>query len=75
MTKTFVLLFKHTLEIHTYTALLAMYEEFPKETIGVSLYTLQRKNLAVKPYENEKVKIMLCMTKTTGEIRRNKKDV
>lgn len=72
MTKTFVLLFKAPMKIHTYTSLSAIFEEFPKEELGVSLSTLQKRDFSFDSYENEKVRVELSLTKTRGDIIREK---
>lgn len=72
MTKTFVVLFKETLQIRTFTSLSAVFEQFDRDDLGVSLSLLQKRNLYEDPYENNKVKIELSYTKTANEIKREK---
>ena len=72
MTKTFVLLFKKQMKIHTYSSLSAVFEEFTKDELGVSLSTLQKRDFSFDSYENEKVRIELSLTKTRGDIIREK---
>lgn len=72
MTKTFVLLFKEPMKIHTYSSLSAVFEEFTKDELGVSLSTLQKRDFSIDSYENEKVRIELSLTKTRGDIIREK---
>ena len=71
MTKTFVLLFKEPMKIYTYSSLSAIFEEFAKEELGVSLSTLKR-DFSFDSYDNEKVHIELSLTKTRGDIIREK---
>jgi hypothetical protein len=49
MTKTFVLLFKEPMKIYTYSSLSAIFEEFAKEELGVSLSTLQKRTFLLIP--------------------------
>lgn len=72
MTKTFVLLFKHPMKLYTYTTLSAVYEEFKKEELGVSLFTLQKRDFSTDFYENEKIRIEQSLTRTRGDIIREK---
>ena len=72
MTKTFVLLFKEPMKIHTYSSLSAVFEEFTKDELGVSLSTLQKRDFSFDSYENDKVRIELSLTKTRGDIIREK---
>lgn len=72
MTKTFVLLFKKPLKIYTYTSLSAVYEEFSKEELGVSLFTLQKRDFYSEIYENEKIRLEMSLTRTRGDILREK---
>lgn len=72
MTKTFVLLFKQPIKIHTYTTLSAVFEEFTKEELGVSLSTLQKRDFSIDFYENANIRIELSKTKTRGDILREK---
>lgn len=72
MTKTFVLLFKQPIMIYTYTTLSAVFEEFTKEELGVSLSTLQKRDFSTDFYENEKVRVEMSFTKTKGDIIREK---
>lgn len=72
MTKTFVLLFKDPMKIHTYSSLSAIFEEFTKDELGVALSTLQKRDFSFDSYDNEKVHIELSLTKTRGDIIREK---
>lgn len=72
MTKTFVLLFKQPMKLYTYTTLSAVYEEFKKEELGVSLFTLQKRDFSTDFYENEKIRIEQSLTRTRGDIIREK---
>lgn len=74
MTKTFVLLFKEPIKIYTYSSLSAIFEEFTKDELGVSLSTLQKRDFSIDLYENEKVRIELSITKTRGDIIREKEN-
>ena len=72
MTKPSVLLFKEPMKIYTYSSLSAIFEEFAKEELGVSLSTLQKRDFSFDSYDNEKVHIELSLTKTRGDIIREK---
>lgn len=72
MTKTFVLLFKEPIRIYTYTSLSAVYEEFTKEELGVSYFTLQKRDFSCDIYENDKIRLGVSLTKTRGDIIREK---
>lgn len=72
MTRTFVLLFKDTFKVYTYSSLKAIFEEFTKDELKVALSTLQKRDFSFDYYENDKIKIELSMTKTTGDVRREK---
>lgn len=72
MTKTFVLLFKEPLKIYTYSSLAAVFEAFDKDELGVSKFALDRVDFTTDFYENEKVRIELSLTKTAGDVRREK---
>lgn len=72
MTKTFVLLFKEPMKVYTYSSLAAIFEEFSKDQLGVALSTLQKRDFSFDYYENERIRIELSLTKTTGDIRREK---
>ena len=72
MTKTFVLLFKQPIKIYTYTTLSAVFEEFTKEELGVSLSTLQKRDFSIDFYENANIRIELSKTKTRGDTLREK---
>ena len=72
MTKTFVLLFKQPIKIYTYTTLSAVFEEFTKEELGVSLSTLQKRDFSIDFYENVNIRLELSKTKTRGDILREK---
>lgn len=74
MTKTFVLLFKEPIKIYTYSSLSAIFEEFTKDELGVSLSTLQKRDFSIDLYENEKVRIELSITKTRGDIIREREN-
>lgn len=73
MRKTFVLLFKDSLTIKTYTSLKGIFEEYNREQLGVSIYTLQRRDLTDSFYENNKIRIEISLTQTPGEIRRKRR--
>lgn len=72
MTKTFVLLFKDTLQIKTYTSLVAIYEDNTPEVLGIALSTLQRRDFKEDMYENAKVRIELSITRTKNDVIRSK---
>lgn len=72
MTKTFVVIFKESMRIYTYSSLSAIFEEFSKDDLGVSISTLQKRDFSFDYYENEKVRIELSLTKTRGDIIREK---
>jgi hypothetical protein len=72
MKTTFVLLFKKDLKIKTYTSLMGIIEEFTKEEIGVSQSKLEKFDFNIGNYENNIVKIEKSITKTPGEIRRER---
>lgn len=75
MTKTFILLLKESTKIYTYSSLSAIFEEFDKETLCVSKFSLDRVDFSHDFYENEKIRIELSQTKTTGDVRRDKKQI
>lgn len=60
------------MRIYTYSSLSAIFEEFSKMDLGVSLSTLQKKDLSYGSYENKKVRIEISLTKTKGDIIREK---
>lgn len=60
------------MKIYTYSSLSAIFEEFTKEELSVSLSTLQKRDFSFDYYENEKVRIELSLTKTRGDIIREK---
>lgn len=60
------------MKIHTYSSLSAVFEEFTKDELGVSLSTLQKRDFSFDSYENDKVRIELSLTKTRGDIIREK---
>lgn len=73
MTKTFVVLFKEPkMKIYTYSSLAAIFEDFSKDELGVSLSTLQKRDFSFDSYDNQKVHIELSITKTRGDIAREK---
>lgn len=73
MRKTYVILFKETLEIKTYTSLKGITEDNAKEDLGVSYRVLSNNvNLSIDRYENDKIRVELSLTRSPGEIRRNK---
>lgn len=72
MTKTFVVLFKQTMKIYTYSSLSAIFAEFTNEDLGVSLSSLQKRDLYADSYDNDLVHIELSITKSRGDIIRQK---
>lgn len=65
-------MFKQPVKIHTYTTLSAVFEEFTKDELGVSLSTLQKRDFSIDFYENNSIRIELSKTKTRGDIIREK---
>lgn len=72
MARTFVLLFKEPIKIYTYTSLSAIFEEFTKDELGVSISTLQKRDFSCDFYENSKVRIEVSHTRTRGDIIRER---
>lgn len=70
--KTFVILFKDSLKIETYTSLKAVSLVYSKEEIGASYYMLNKVDYAIDTYENNKIRVELSITRTPGEVRRQR---
>lgn len=75
MTKTFVLLFLEDLTVKTYSSLSAIFDDYSSEYLETSLSAMQKKKLLRFPFQNKKIKIGLSMTKSTGDIRREKEEL
>lgn len=72
MTKTYILFLKDTNSIFTYSSLTALCEAHGKEELGVSKFTLDRRDFGVDDYENEKIRIILSLTKSIVDVRNEK---
>ena len=72
MTKTFILLFKDSQRIESYTTISAIFTAYRRKELGVSRSTLARIDWGVDYFSSDIVRIEMSITKTSGDIKRER---
>lgn len=68
----FILTLKESGERRGYTTLVALCEDTPRESLGVSKFTLDRFDLKASAFENSKCRIERLQFRTKGDIIRDR---